>query len=77
MGMIAILRLAILAGPIFLQPGRRGIAVPMLACYNRCEGWPVLTQGEMAEAKAPPGRSAPGDEFDRCWCIVLRSRGIP
>jgi hypothetical protein len=24
----------------------------MLACYNRCEGWPVLTEGEMAEAKA-------------------------
>ncbi len=28
------------------------IAVQMLACYNHCDGWPVLTEGEMAEAKA-------------------------
>ncbi|HEX3066171.1 MAG TPA: tetratricopeptide repeat protein [Dongiaceae bacterium] len=27
------------------------IAVQMLACYNRCEGWPVLTEIELTEAK--------------------------
>ena len=30
---------------------KQDIAVQMLACYNRCEGWPVLTEGELTEAK--------------------------
>jgi uncharacterized protein YjaZ len=30
---------------------KQDIAVQMLACYNRCEGWPVLTEDELTEAK--------------------------
>jgi TPR repeat protein len=28
------------------------IAVQMIACYNRCERWPVLTEAEVEEAKS-------------------------
>ncbi len=28
------------------------IAMQMIACYNRCERWPVLTEAEVAEAKS-------------------------